>query len=561
MWQRQIHVVSAIAPAEALAEEAEHRRRLRVVDDDVVVVALEQQRVVEHLLEVDALHRRGPLDVGALQRVVHRLGDGEELVAAVHHLPVGVDADAPEQRHVGGEQLGDAAAVRGGVEVEDPRALERLGQLADAVDRRRCRPRPRSRRGASRAGGRGRARTLRWCTGTGISVNLSSDGLRTGVPRQVQGHARRGRGRGARWRRGCAAPGSTTSPSCRSPTAARARSTRCSRRAAVRAVTRPSPGRSAIRSTRSGRSCPVGSRWSRWRARAVSRSCRASSDPLRASTRGTGELIAAAIRAGARRVVVGVGGSATTDGGPRRARGARLVARRDAGHRRVRRDDAASSMPPGCSARRRARATRRSRCSPGGSRSWPTSTSSARASTSASSPAAGAAGGLAGGLAAIGAELEPGFDVVAGAAGLGDRRSTASTSWSPARAGSTPPASRARWWAGCSSGRPTPGVPHAAVIAGQVTDRSARRGRAACRRAAARAHRPGVAVRRRRSPAPPCWSRRPRSKPAATCCAHGRESSQAESSRPNFARYAGTVTIGGRSRISTETRSACWSSS
>src|SRR5262249_37104350 len=38
-------------------------------------------------------------------------------------------------------------------------------------------------------------------------------------------------------------------------------------------------------------------------------------DPLRASTRGTGELIAAALRSGARQVVVGVGGSATTDGG------------------------------------------------------------------------------------------------------------------------------------------------------------------------------------------------------------------------------------------------------
>ena len=52
----------------------------------------------------------------------------EELVAAVHHLPVGVDADAAQQRHVGREQLGDAAAVGGGVEVEDPRALQRLGQ-------------------------------------------------------------------------------------------------------------------------------------------------------------------------------------------------------------------------------------------------------------------------------------------------------------------------------------------------------------------------------------------------------------------------------------------------
>ena len=38
-------------------------------------------------------------------------------------------------------------------------------------------------------------------------------------------------------------------------------------------------------------------------------------DPLRASSRGTGELVNAALRGGARRVIVGVGGSATTDGG------------------------------------------------------------------------------------------------------------------------------------------------------------------------------------------------------------------------------------------------------
>jgi glycerate kinase len=38
-------------------------------------------------------------------------------------------------------------------------------------------------------------------------------------------------------------------------------------------------------------------------------------DALAASTRGTGELIAAAVEAGARTVLLGVGGSATTDGG------------------------------------------------------------------------------------------------------------------------------------------------------------------------------------------------------------------------------------------------------
>jgi glycerate kinase len=38
-------------------------------------------------------------------------------------------------------------------------------------------------------------------------------------------------------------------------------------------------------------------------------------DPVAASTYGTGELIATALDAGAKRVLVGVGGSATTDGG------------------------------------------------------------------------------------------------------------------------------------------------------------------------------------------------------------------------------------------------------
>ncbi|MGB2613061.1 MAG: glycerate kinase [Isosphaeraceae bacterium] len=38
-------------------------------------------------------------------------------------------------------------------------------------------------------------------------------------------------------------------------------------------------------------------------------------DPLRATTRGTGQLLLAALKAGARRVIVGIGGSATNDGG------------------------------------------------------------------------------------------------------------------------------------------------------------------------------------------------------------------------------------------------------
>ena len=53
----------------------------------------------------------------------------------------------------------------------------------------------------------------------------------------------------------------------------------------------------------------------------------AARDPLRTSSRGTGELIRAALDAGARRFIVGIGGSATNDGGAGmvQALGARLL--------------------------------------------------------------------------------------------------------------------------------------------------------------------------------------------------------------------------------------------
>ena len=63
-------------------------------------------------------------------------------------------------------------------------------------------------------------------------------------------------------------------------------------------------------------------------------------DPLRASTHGTGDLIAAALDAGARRLLIGVGGSATVDGGAGMAEalGAQLL------------DDVGHPLPPGGSA-------------------------------------------------------------------------------------------------------------------------------------------------------------------------------------------------------------------
>jgi glycerate kinase len=60
-------------------------------------------------------------------------------------------------------------------------------------------------------------------------------------------------------------------------------------------------------------------------------------DPLRATTRGTGELIKAALDAGLRRFIIGIGGSATNDGGAGMAQalGARLL------------DKSGEDLPPG----------------------------------------------------------------------------------------------------------------------------------------------------------------------------------------------------------------------
>jgi glycerate kinase len=190
-------------------------------------------------------------------------------------------------------------------------------------------------------------------------------------------------------------------------------------------------------------------------------------DPLRASTRGTGELIAAAIRGGARRVIVGVGGSATTDGG--------LAALEVLGWSlgsvpvTVACDvttaflDAAKVFGPqkGATAAQVSLLTRR--LTTLADRYEQRTGVDVRTLTGA-----GAAGGLAGGLAAIGAQLEPGFDVVASAAGLdralegvdlvvtGEGRLDA-TSFDGKVVGGV-----LEWAADA-------GVPNVAVIAGQVT--------------------------------------------------------------------------------------------
>jgi glycerate 2-kinase len=142
-------------------------------------------------------------------------------------------------------------------------------------------------------------------------------------------------------------------------------------------------------------------------------------DPLRASTRGTGELVDAARRGGASRIVVGVGGSATTDGGLGAVDalgwslgGIEVTVACDVTTRFL---DAARLYGPqkGASDAQVELLTRRL--------ARVADTYRARTGVDVEPlEGSGAAGGLAGGLAALGARLEPGFDVVAQAAGLDD---------------------------------------------------------------------------------------------------------------------------------------------
>ena len=169
---------------------------------------------------------------------------------------------------------------------------------------------------------------------------------------------------------------------------------------------------------------PVEAVWRLHRQTAVVEMARASglalvggaeaNDPVGATTYGTGELIEAAVERGARRVLVGVGGSATTDGGLgalralyplQRLKGVELAVACDV---RTKFTDAATVFGPQKGAgptqvellRRRLE-----RLSQVYAETYGVAVDDIEGS--------GAAGGLAGGLACVGAELGNGFELLA----------------------------------------------------------------------------------------------------------------------------------------------------
>jgi glycerate kinase len=145
-------------------------------------------------------------------------------------------------------------------------------------------------------------------------------------------------------------------------------------------------------------------------------------DPVAASTAGTGELIAAAVDAGCRRIVVGVGGSATTDGGLgalraleplTRLRGVELIVACDVRTTFVEAARVFAPQKGATSSQVELLHRRLERLAQVYEDAYGVDVRTLAGS--------GAAGGLAGGLRCAGAELVGGFDAVADELDLHDR--------------------------------------------------------------------------------------------------------------------------------------------
>jgi glycerate kinase len=149
-------------------------------------------------------------------------------------------------------------------------------------------------------------------------------------------------------------------------------------------------------------------------------------DPIAASTYGTGELISVAAESGAQRIVIGLGGSATTDGGLgalramyplHRFRGVEMVLACDVRTTFV---DAAPVFAP-----QKGATPAQVKLLVGRLQRLAQVYLEEHAVDVRDLEGSGAAGGLAGALAAVGAEIAPGFELVSEEVDLDERLGTA----------------------------------------------------------------------------------------------------------------------------------------
>jgi glycerate kinase len=177
---------------------------------------------------------------------------------------------------------------------------------------------------------------------------------------------------------------------------------------------------------------PVEAEWRLTRRTAVIEMARASglllaggaegNDPMEATTAGTGELIRAAVDAGARRIIVGMGGSATTDGGlgalralspPQRLKGVEVIVACDVRTRFVDAAECFAAQKGASRAEVKLLGRRLERLAGEYLDEFGVDVRDLEGG--------GAAGGLAGALATAGGRLRSGFDVVADEVDLFDR--------------------------------------------------------------------------------------------------------------------------------------------
>lgn len=202
----------------------------------------------------------------------------------------------------------------------------------------------------------------------------------------------------------------------------------------------PTPGEVVVSRVTGPLGSPVLAGWSLAGRRACIESARASglslvggegkNDPIAATSRGTGELVALAVRSGATRLLVGVGGSACTDGGLGAVE-ALGFGEALKGPRRGHADDV--EVVVACDVKATFLQAADLFAPQKGATEEQVAALSIRLSQVAeiyrsrlgaditALPGGGAAGGLAGGLAALGARLVPGIELVAAEVGLAGR--------------------------------------------------------------------------------------------------------------------------------------------
>ena len=111
-------------------------QRLWIMDHDEIKTLAQRFAGQPVVLLVDPFLGLIQTEGVALESIMGDLGAFVELLLRHDDPPLGVQADVAHQRHEGVKDLGNAAAERGGVDVEHPGSLEAFRQLPDLLDQR-----------------------------------------------------------------------------------------------------------------------------------------------------------------------------------------------------------------------------------------------------------------------------------------------------------------------------------------------------------------------------------------------------------------------------------------